>query len=74
MRAAGLGSLAESLAGTWLPVSDAYSIPSSLRGYVKVALDRRLMTADGYVFRPNDAMKRVELAHAMAGITRLATQ
>jgi len=72
VRAAGLRSQAESLAGTSLPVSDAYMIPSSLRGYVKVALDRGLMTADGGVFRPNDAMKRVELAHAMSGIARLA--
>jgi len=74
VRAAGLRSQAESLAGTSLPVSDAASIPSNLRGYVKVALDRGLMTADGGVFRPNDAMKRVELAHAMSGIVRLATQ
>jgi serine protease AprX len=74
VRAAGLRSQAESLAGTSLPVSDAYSIPSSLRGYVKVALDQGLMTAGGGVFRPNDAMKRVELAHAMSGIARLATQ
>src|SRR6266540_3131861 len=74
VRAAGLRSMAESLAGTSLPVIDAYSIPSSLRGYVKVALDRGLMTADGSVFRPNDAMKRVELARAMAGMARLATQ
>jgi len=74
VRAAGLRSLAESLAGTSLPVGDAAQIPSSLRGYVKVALDRGLMTADGSVFRPNDAMKRVELAKAMAGMARLATQ
>jgi serine protease AprX len=74
VRAAGLRSLAESLAGTSLPLADAASIPSSLRGYVKVALDRGLMTADGSVFRPNDAMKRFELARAMAGMVRLATQ
>jgi serine protease AprX len=74
VRAAGLRSLAESLAGTSLPLIDAFSIPSNLRGYVKVALDRRLMTADGNVFRPNDAMKRVELAKAMAGMANLATQ
>jgi serine protease AprX len=74
VRAAGLRSQAESLAGTSLPVTDAYTIPSSLRGYVKVALDRGLMTADGNVFRPNDALKRVELAKAMAGMARLATQ
>jgi len=72
VRAAGLRSQAESLAGTSLPVSDAYTIPSTLRGYVKVALDRGLMTADGGVFRPNDALKRIELAHAMSGIARLA--
>ena len=49
-------------------------IPSSLRGYVKLALDNGLMTADGGIFRPNDAMKRIELAHAMVGMARLATQ
>lgn len=74
VRAAGLRSEAESKAGISLPVSDASTIPSSLRGYVWVALDRGLMTADGGVFRPNDAMKRIELAHAMVGIARLATQ
>jgi serine protease AprX len=74
VRAAGLRSQAESMAGASLPVSDALSIPSNLRGYVKVALDRGLMTADGGVFRPNDAMKRVELAHALSGLARLATQ
>ncbi len=74
VRAAGLRSQAESLAGTSLPLSDAFSIPSSLRGYVKVALDRGLMTADGSVFRPNDAMKRAELARAMARMAGLATQ
>jgi hypothetical protein len=74
VRAAGLRSEAEQRAGTSLPVSDAYSIPSSLRGYVWVALNRGLMTAGGGVFRPNDATKRVELAHAMAGMARLATQ
>lgn len=74
VRAAGLRSEAESRAGASLPVSDATAIPYSLRGYVWVALNRGLMSADGGVFRPNDAMKRVELAHAMVGIARLATQ
>jgi alkyl sulfatase BDS1-like metallo-beta-lactamase superfamily hydrolase len=69
-----LRSQAESLAGTSLPLTDAISIPSNLRGYVKVALDQGLMTADGQVFRPNDAMKRHELAKAMSGMARLATQ
>jgi len=74
VRAAGLRSEAESRAGCSLPVSDASTIPYSLRGYVYVALNRGLMTADGGVFRPNDAMTRVELSHAMVGIARLATQ
>jgi serine protease AprX len=74
VRAAGMRSQAESLAGASLPVSDASMIPSSLRGYVKLALDNGLMTADGGIFRPNDAMKRIELAHAMVGMARLATQ
>jgi serine protease AprX len=74
VRAAGLRSEAEDRAGTSLPVSDASQIPSSLRGYVWVALNRGLMTADGGVFRPNDAMKRIELAHAMVGMASLATQ
>jgi serine protease AprX len=74
VRAAGLRSQAESLAGTSLPLSDAPQIPSNLRGYVKVALDNGLMAADGQVFRPNDAMKRHELAKAMSGMARLATQ
>jgi serine protease AprX len=74
VRAAGMRSQAESLAGASLPLSDASMIPSSLRGYVKLALDNGLMTADGGIFRPNDAMKRIELAHAMVGMARLATQ
>jgi serine protease AprX len=74
VRAAGLRSQADSLAGTPLSVTDAPQIPSNLRGYVKVALDNGLMTADGQVFRPNDAMKRHELAKAMSGLARLATQ
>ncbi|MGH9752143.1 MAG: hypothetical protein ACREA2_05110, partial [Blastocatellia bacterium] len=74
VRAAGLRSEAESKAGISLPVSDAENILSSLRGYVWVALNRGLMTSEGGVFRPNDAMKRIELAHAMVGLARLATQ
>ncbi len=75
VRAAGLRSEAESKSGISLSVSDASSIPSNLRGYVWVALNRGLMSPDpSSAFRPNAAMKRVELAHAMAGIARLASQ
>ena len=73
-RAAGLRSEAESKAGASLPVSDAGTIPYSLRGYVWVALNRGLLTANNGMFRPNDAMTRIELAHAMVVIARLATQ
>jgi hypothetical protein len=72
VRAVGLRSEAESKAGTWLNLGDAGSIPSSLRGYVWVALNRGLITADGGSFRPNDAMTRLELAHAMVGVTNMS--
>jgi serine protease AprX len=74
VRAAGLRSEAESKAGISLSVSDAFSIPSNLRGYVWVALNRGLMNSDGGVFRPNDPMKRFELARAMVEMIDLATQ
>ncbi len=73
VRAAGLRAEAESKAGISLSVGDASAIPSGLRGYVWVALNRGLMTADGGSFRPNDALTRIELAHAMVALARLAT-
>jgi serine protease AprX len=73
VRAAGLRGEAESKAGVYLNVGDASSIPSSLRGYVWVALNRGLLASDGNRFRPNDAMTRAELAHAMATLANLAT-
>jgi serine protease AprX len=73
VRAAGLRSEAESKAGVWLNLNDAGLIPSNLRGYVWVALNRNLLTADGGSFRPNDAMTRLELAHAMVGVATLTT-
>lgn len=74
VRAAGRESEAASKHGATLPVGDAGSIPPSSRGYVWVALNRGLMTANGGAFRPNDAMKRIELAQAMVGLAKLATQ
>jgi serine protease AprX len=73
VRAAGLRAEAESKAGISLNVNDAGAIPSSLRGYVWVALNRGLLTADGGLFRPGDAMTRAELAHAMVVLANLAT-
>jgi hypothetical protein len=74
VRAAGLRAQADALAGTWLSVTDAYLIPSNLRGYVSVALSQGLLTKDGFAFNPNRALTRAELAHAMAVVMRLATQ
>jgi hypothetical protein len=43
-----------------------------LRGYVAVALERGLLTAEGGAFRPHDTLTRIELAHATAVIARHA--
>jgi serine protease AprX len=74
VRAAGLGAQAEARAGVTLPVSDAGAIPASLRGYVAVALERGLLTAEGGNFRPQSALTRLELARAMCAIARLAAE
>jgi serine protease AprX len=74
VRAAGLQSEAEAESGASLPLTDASAIPSTLRGYVCVALNRGLLTAEDGRFRPNDALTRIELAHAMVMIAKLATK
>jgi len=68
VNAAGLRAEAEAKVGAPLALTDARSIPAALRGYVAVALDRRLLAAEGGAFRPDAALTRAELAHAMAGI------
>ncbi len=72
VRAAGLRSEAEAQMNAPLPVSDASSIPAQWRGYVVVALSRGLIAADGGAFRPNNALTRLELAHALAKLATLA--
>ncbi|MCI0390694.1 MAG: S8 family serine peptidase [Acidobacteria bacterium] len=74
VRAAGLQAEAEAQMNASLPVSDAGSIPAQWRGYVAVALSRGLITPDGGAFRPSQALKRIELAHAMATLIRLAIE
>lgn len=74
VRAAGLRAQADALAGTSLSVTDAYLIPSNLRGYVSVALSQGLLTKDGSAFNPGRALTRAELAHAMSVIFRLTVQ
>ncbi len=73
VRAAGLRPQAES--GTYtLTYTDAASIPSSLRGYVAVAVQSGLITTSGTTFNPQGAFTRLDLSHAMVRIATLATQ
>lgn len=73
VRAAGLRSEAEAKAGTPLAFLDAASIPNEFRGYVSVATSRGLIQSDT-LFRPQAALTRGELAHAIAVIERLAIE
>jgi serine protease AprX len=73
VRASGLRSEAEAKAGAPLAFLDATSIPFELRGYVSVAIAQGLLQGDS-LFRPQVAVTRAELAHAMAVIEGRATQ
>ena len=66
VRAVGLRAEADARAGTPLAVADASAIPYEYRGYVAVALERGLLVTNsaGY-FRPQSALTRADLAHAM---------
>ena len=73
VRAAGLRQQAES--GTYpLTYTDAASIPSSLRGYVAVAVQNGLIKTSGMTFNPQGSFTRLDLAHAMVRLANLATQ
>jgi serine protease AprX len=74
VRAAGLGAEAEARAGALLTVADAGAIPSGLRGYVAVALERGLLTAGGGLFHPKRTLTRLELAHAMSMSAKRAAE
>jgi serine protease AprX len=73
VRAAGLRAEAEAKAGSLLPFLDASTIPSELRGYVSVAVSKGLLQSDSF-FRPQDAFRRGDLAHAVAVLEMRATQ
>jgi serine protease AprX len=70
VRAAGLQSEVSAASAQPLNLNDASSIPSSLRGYVAVALAHGLLTADNGNFRAQSALTRAELAHAIAVISK----
>jgi len=73
VRAAGLRQQAES--GTHvLTYTDAASIPTSLRGYVAVAVQHGLIKTDGSTFRPQTSFTRLDLSHAMVRLATLGTQ
>ncbi|HEV2800740.1 MAG TPA: S8 family serine peptidase [Pyrinomonadaceae bacterium] len=75
VRAAGLQAEAESSQILPLPpLLDASLIPAALRGYVRVAISRGLLSATNSNFRPQAALTRLELAHAMAAMQKLQTQ
>lgn len=74
VRASGLRAEAERRAGALLNVTDACAIPAALRGYVAVALERGLLTAQGGSFRPQSALTRLELAHAMSVFARQSAE
>jgi serine protease AprX len=52
-----------------LALTDLAGIPTDKRGYVAVALSRGLLSADGGAFRPQGALTRSDLAHAMVLMT-----
>jgi serine protease AprX len=74
VRAAGLQAEAKAKAGAPLGVTDAASIPASLRGFVVVALERGLLTKIGTQFQPQSALKRSDLAHSMVVIQKIETE
>jgi hypothetical protein len=73
VRAAGLRQEAES--GTYaLTYTDAATIPAALRGYVAVAVQNGLISANGTAFNPGGTFTRLDLAHATVRLQMLATQ
>lgn len=71
VRAAGLRQQAESGPYT-LTYVDAASIPSSLRGYVAVAVQSGLIRTSGTSFNPQGSFTRMDLAHAMSRLAAMA--
>jgi serine protease AprX len=74
VRAAGLRSEAEARAGATLSLGDAGSIPSALRGYVAVALERGLIRTNGNSFNPQAQFTRLDLARAVCALQAVRGQ
>ena len=73
VRAAGLQQQAETGTHT-LTYTDTLSIPSSLRGYVAVAIQNGLIKANGTAFNPQGAFTRLDLARAMGCLSTMPIQ
>ena len=75
VRAAGLQAEAESAQSMPLTtLLDAGLIPNALRGYVRVAISRGLLSTNNAYFRPQQPLTRLELAQAMAALQKLQAQ
>ena len=73
VRAAGLQQQAETGTHT-LTYTDTLSIPSSLRGYVAVAIQNGLIRPNGTAFSPQASFTRLDLARAMARLSTMPVQ
>jgi serine protease AprX len=76
VRAAGLQAEAESAQNN-MPLTtlfDASLIPGTLRGYVRVAISRGLLSPNNAYFRPQQPLTRLELAQAMVALQKLQAQ
>jgi hypothetical protein len=72
VRAVGLEAEARAKADAKLNFKDANQIPSAYVGHVAVAVDYRLINGyDDRTFRPNQAVKRIEMAVMMGRADRL---
>jgi serine protease AprX len=75
VRAAGLQAEVDSGGSVLANVTDLLKIPTQARGYVRVALAHGLLVADAQSnFRPQSALTRLELAHAMAVLQNTLNQ
>lgn len=74
VRAAGLRAEAEAQASAPLPITDLLGIPTALRGYVAVALSRGFLVTSSNAFRPQAALTRAELAHALVSLQSLSNE
>lgn len=72
VNALGYQAEAAAKADAKLEFKDAHLIPAEYVGYVKVAVDHKLITGyDDKTFRPNQAVKRVEMAVMLGRADRL---